>query len=115
MAVGRLVAARQSGAGCWRTGVTDCDLGELERDIAAVARDLRTDLDQLLAKRRQGPVPHFIGQGERAQKVAQVVGQGVQLKTHLVVAEAMAGKPGPVDRVLAFLDVLLRAPIGLAC
>jgi len=27
---------------------------------------------------------------------------------HLVVAEAVAGKPGPVDRVLAFLDVLLR-------
>ena len=32
----------------------------------------------------------------------------MQLKTHLVVAEAMAGKPAPVDRVLAFLDVLLR-------
>ncbi len=32
----------------------------------------------------------------------------MQLKTHLVVAEAVAGKPCPVDRVLAFLDVLLR-------
>ncbi len=31
----------------------DCDLGELERDIATVAPDLGADLDQLLAERLQ--------------------------------------------------------------
>ena len=56
---------------------------------------------------------HRLGQRERAQEVAQVVGERVQLKTHLVIAEAVAGKPCPVDGVLALLDVLLRraAPI----
>ncbi len=29
------------------------------------------------------------------------------MKTHLVVADAVAGKPDPVDGVLALLDVLL--------
>ena len=32
----------------------------------------------------------------------------MQLEPNLVVSETVAGKPGPVDRVLAFLDVLLR-------
>ena len=32
----------------------------------------------------------------------------MKLKPNLVVAEAMAGQTGPVDRVLAFLDPLLR-------
>ncbi len=40
--------------------------------------------------------------------IAQVAGKGVQLKPNLVVSETVAGKPRPVDRVLAFLDVLLR-------
>ncbi len=31
------------------------------------------------------------GKASVLKEVAQVVGQGVQLKTHLVVAEAMAG------------------------
>ncbi len=48
MAVKVLAAGRQSGAGCWRTGSRDGDLGELERDVATVADDLGADLDQLL-------------------------------------------------------------------
>ena len=51
---------------------------------------------------------HGLGQGKRSQEVAQVVAQGVQLKTHLVVAKAMAREPRPVDGVLAFLNLLLR-------
>ena len=51
---------------------------------------------------------HRLWQGERAQEIAQVVGERVQLKTYLVVGEAVAGKPCLVDGVLAFLDVLLR-------
>ncbi len=34
----------------------DCDLGKLERDIAAVAHDLGADLDQLLTQGGQRPV-----------------------------------------------------------
>ena len=37
----------------------------------------------------------------------QVVGQGVQLEPHGVVAERMAGQARPAERVLAFLDPLL--------
>ncbi len=86
----------------------DGDLRQLESDIAAVAHDLGADLDQLLAQGGQRPMFHRLGQGQRPEEVADIVGQGMQLKTYLVVAEAMAGKPGPVDRVLALLDVLLR-------
>ncbi len=43
----------------------DRDLGELEREIATVANDLGADLDQLLSKRRQRPMLHRLGQGER--------------------------------------------------
>ena len=32
----------------------------------------------------------------------------MKLEAHLVVAELAAGQSGPFDRVLAFLDVLLR-------
>ncbi len=48
------------------------------------------------------------GQGKRSQEVAQVVGHGVQLKTRLVVAKAMAREPRLVDGVFAFLDILPR-------
>ena len=49
---------------------------------AAVFRDLSTDSGGLSAK---------LQQGERAQEVAWVVSERVQLKTNIVVAEAMAG------------------------
>ncbi len=51
---------------------------------------------------------HRLGQGQRPHEVGKIVGQGMQLKTYLVVAEAVARKLRPVDRVLALLDVLLR-------
>ena len=40
--------------------------------------------------------------------LSKVVCERVQLKTYLVVAEAVARQTGPVDGVLAFLDVLRR-------
>ncbi len=70
--------------------------------------DLGTDLHQFLPQRGQRPVFHRLGQGKRSQEVAQVVGQRMKLEPDLVVAEAMTGQSGPVDRVLALLDVLLR-------
>ena len=68
----------------------DCDLGKLERDIATVADDLGADLDQLLSKRRQRPMFHRLGQGERAQEVGEVLGERVQLKPDGIVPEAAA-------------------------
>ena len=49
MAVKVLAAAGQSGAGPRRQGFGDGDLRHLESDVTAVAHDLRSKLDQLLA------------------------------------------------------------------
>ena len=55
---------------------------------------------------------HLFGQGQRPHEVGEVVSQGVKLEPNLVVAELAARQPRPFDRVLAFLDVLLRfAPL----
>ncbi len=51
---------------------------------------------------------HFLRQGQRPHEVGQIVGQGVKLEPEGVVAELAARQPRPFDRVLAFLDVLLR-------
>jgi hypothetical protein len=53
---------------------------------------------------------HHPRQRDRAHEVSEIVGQGVQPKPRLVVAGAGTGKPCPVGRVLAFLDVLLTRP-----
>ncbi len=90
----------------------DSDFCELECDVAAMSHDLGADLDELLPERRQRPVFDLIGQGQRPQEVGHVVSQHVWLETNLVVPEAVAGQPRPVDGVLALLDVLLRrAPV----
>ena len=51
---------------------------------------------------------HRLRQGQPSQKVAQVVSQYEQCEPHLVGHEFVAGKPGPVQGVLALLDPLLR-------
>ncbi len=88
-----------------------------------MAHDLGTDLDELLPKRRQRPVLDLLRQRQGAQEVAEIVCQRMELQANRIVAEAVAGKPCPVDRVLAFLDPLLGcapsivkfdSPIGYA-
>jgi hypothetical protein len=39
-----------------------------------------------------------LGQGQGAQRVREVVGQGVQLQLHGVGGKAVAGQAGPGDR-----------------
>ncbi len=57
MAVKVLAAARQSGAESRRTGFWGWrPLRELKCDLAAVAHDLRSNLDQLLSQCRERPV-----------------------------------------------------------
>ncbi len=65
-------------------------LGQLERDVPAMAGNLRADLDQLLPQRGQRSVLNFCRQSQRPHEVAQIVGQGVKLKPNLVVAELPA-------------------------
>ncbi len=52
----------------------------------------------------------LLRQRQRAQEGAEIVGQLMELKPNLVVAELAARQPGPVDRVFAFLDPL-RGPV----
>ena len=62
-------------------------LGQLERDVPAMADDLGSNFDQLLPQRGQRPVFHLLRQRKCPHEVAQIVGQGVKLKPNLVVAE----------------------------
>ena len=55
------------------------DLGHLECDIAPVANDLRADLDELLLQARQRPILDRLRRRQRAQKIAEIVGQRMKL------------------------------------
>ncbi len=63
-----------------------------------MSHDLRANLDELLPKRRQRPVLDLLRQSQRAQEVADIVGERVELQANRIVAEAVAGMPCPVDR-----------------
>ncbi len=89
-------------------GFGDSDLCKLECDVATMTYDLGTELDQLLPECRQRPVLDRLRQGQCTQEVAEIVSERMELEPDLVVPEAMAGKPRPVDRMFAFLDMLLR-------
>ncbi len=58
----------------------DSDLRHLEGDIAAVADNLGTDLDQLLLQASQRPVLDRLRCCQGAQEVAEVIGESVKLK-----------------------------------
>jgi hypothetical protein len=62
-------------------------LRHLEDRIAAMADDLRADLDQLLLERRQRAVLDQLGRRHRPQKIAEIIGERVKLKTHGVGGE----------------------------
>jgi len=57
----------------WRT-----DLGHLEGDVAAVAHDLRADLDELLLQARHRPIFNRLWRRQRAQEIAEVVGEPME-------------------------------------
>jgi hypothetical protein len=83
------------------------DLSHLEGDIAPVVDDLRADLDQLLLETCQRPVRDRLRRRQRAQEVAEIVGERMKLKADGIGGERAAGKPRPFDRALALLDPLL--------
>jgi hypothetical protein len=55
-----------------------------------VADDLRADLDELLLQACQRPVVDRFGRGQRAQKIAEVVGERVKLEANGVGGEGTA-------------------------
>jgi hypothetical protein len=58
-----------------------------------MADDLRADLDQLLAQAGQGPWFHPLGHRQRPHEIAQLVGQGMELKADSFGGEGPAGQP----------------------
>src|SRR5215813_13417537 len=88
----------------------DGDLGHLEDNIAAVAHHLRADLDQLVLQGRQRPVLDRLRRRQRAQEIAEVVGERMKLEPHRVGGERSARQSRPRDRAFALLDPLLARP-----
>ena len=82
-------------------------LVHLERDVARMADNLRADLDQLLPQRRHGPVADRLRRRQRAQEVAEIVGECAKLKANRVGGVRAAGNPRPFDRAFALFDPLL--------
>jgi hypothetical protein len=66
------------------------DLGDLEGDTAAMADDLGADLDQFLLQARQRPVLDRLRRRQRAQEIAEIVGERMKLQTHRVGGECPA-------------------------
>ena len=63
--------------------------GQLEHDVAAVADDSGTDLDQLLEQGGERPLLDVLRQRQRAQEVGETVGERVQLEAYSVVPEGV--------------------------
>ena len=72
-----------------------------------MADDLCTDFDYPGLQAGQRPIGHLLGKVRALQEDAEIVRQCMKLKQHLVLRHALAGQARPVDRLLAFLDMLL--------
>ena len=70
----------------------------------APALYLRADLDQLLFQAGQRPVRDRLGRRQRAQEIAEIVGERMKLEPNNIGSERFARQPRLLDRVLAFLD-----------
>ena len=60
-------------------------LGQLERDVPAMADHLSTNLHQFLPQRGQRPVLDLLWQSQRPHEVGEIVGQGVKLQPDGVI------------------------------
>jgi hypothetical protein len=75
-----------------------------------VADEPGADLDQLLLQARHRPIFDRLGRRQRAQEIAEVVGEGMKLKPDGVGGKRPARQPRPLDRALALFDPLLAHP-----
>ena len=82
---------------------TNDNLGHLERDVAPVAHDLRTDLDELLSQAGQLPLFHGIGQRE-----------GGHVPGHAVLDPFLQSDRGPEHDYAARGDWALLAGLRIA-
>ena len=74
-----ILAAGQSGAGSRRRALAAPPPRRAGSHVPPVAHDPGADLDELLAQGRERPLLNLLRQGQRAQEVSEVVGQGVEL------------------------------------
>jgi hypothetical protein len=72
-----------------------------------VADDLGADFDQLLAQAGQRPRLRRLRHRQRPHEIAEIVGQRVELEADGFGGEGATRQAGPLDRALAFFDVLL--------
>ena len=84
----------------------DRHLRHLEGYVLGMPNHFGPDLDQLLPQGRHRPRLHGTRQDKPPQKVAQVVRQGEQLQSHMVVHEVVTGKLRPLHRVLTLANPL---------
>src|SRR3990172_2030482 len=85
-------------------------LGQLQDKVPGVQNGAATGLEQPLLEAREGPALDGERQDKPAQEIAEIVGHDPQEQAHLISAEPMSGKPGPVGGLFALLDPLLRRP-----
>ena len=71
------------------------------RDVPTMGDEPGSDLDRLIPQTGQRPVLDFLRQCQDPHEVGQIVREGVNLESHLVVAERAAQQPGPLDGVPA--------------
>ena len=65
-------------------------MGSGEGDVATVTDDLSADLDQLIFEARQRPIFDRLWRPERAEEVAEIVGERMKLETDGVGSETAA-------------------------
>jgi len=66
------------------------DFGHLEGDVATVTDDLSADLDQLIFEARQRPIFDRLWRPERAEEIAEIIGERMELKADGVGGERAA-------------------------
>ncbi len=84
----------------------DGDLGQLEGDGAGMVHNAGPDLDQSGLQAGQGPPLDLFRKINRLKEHPEVIGQGMKLQPHLIVAKVLARQPRPIDRMLAFFYML---------
>jgi hypothetical protein len=72
-----------------------------------VPDDLRADLHQPVPQRRRRPLADRVRQGQGAEEVGEIIGQGVQLQPHRVGGDAAADRR---VQTAAFFPSLMYCP-----
>jgi hypothetical protein len=85
----------------------ECNFCELEGDCTGVLHNPYAIFDQSGLQACQRPIGYLLGKVCALQEDTEIVGQCVKLKSNFFLRHAIARQSRRVDRLLAFLDVLL--------